>query len=97
MAYSKKPRVLAVKYVPTEWPAARWDPHTGEERVFNSPAEVPCGWLDYKSANKKPPVGVVLDRDELVAKLTEMGIEINPLWGNAHMKRIIDGDVSPAG
>lgn len=97
MAYSKKPRVLTTKYKPQTWPQAWWNPATGEERVFFSREQVPYGWTDVKPTIFEPPAGVELDHDELVAKLTEMGVEINPLWGNAHMKRIIEGDVSPTG
>lgn len=82
-----------------EWPAWRYGP-SGESAIFQSEEEVPNGWT------KKPGIPdpefvarapVALNRDDLVAKLSEIGVEINPTWGNAHMKRIIDGDVSPTG
>lgn len=81
------------------WPSWRYGPN-GEKAIFKAPEDVPFGWTSKQGTPEPiielPPV-VILDRDELVAELTERGIAINPTWGNAHMKRIIDGDISPAG
>lgn len=78
------------------WPDLRYSP-TGEEKLFYNADDVPADWTT------KPPKGIavrpteILDRDELVAELTARNITIDPTWGNGHMKRIIDGDVSPTG
>lgn len=78
------------------WPSWRYSP-TGEGVIFTCEEDVPLGW-----AKKMPEPREVfyrqptesLDREELLIKLTELGVTINHTWGNAHMKRIIDGDIS---
>lgn len=79
------------------FPAWFYGPNEGECDVFNSPEDVPEGW------GRKPGVPEtiivvqtteILNRDELVAELKARGIDINPIWGDAHLKRIVDGDVS---
>lgn len=81
------------------WPSWWYNPD-GEGQVFNSLEEVPDGWTRRQTGQTKKTESrptQVLDREELKSKLTEMGVEINPMWGNAHMKRIIDGDIRPIG
>lgn len=95
MAYSKAQMGWVAKE-PALWPDLRYSPD-GRQKLFNSAEEVPDGWTT------KPPIilnlqpTVTLDRDELVNVLTSRGVSIDPTWGNGHMKRIIDGDVSPTG
>lgn len=81
------------------WPSWRYGPN-GEKGIFECAEDVPVGWT-AKVGVPEPVLEVaptiILDKDALIAELTERGIEVNPLWGNAHMKRIIDGDISPTG
>lgn len=86
-----------VKQKSVEWPAWRYAPD-GTGQIFNSEEEAPVGWsktpgdLIVKLPKKTTEV---LDGDMLVLALTKLGIPIKPTWGHAHMKRILDGDVSP--
>lgn len=81
------------------WPSWRYGPN-GEAQIFQTEADVPRGWTRKPGVPEEPRPSretVVLNRDELVATLQFRGVDISPLWGVAHMKRIIDGDVSPTG
>lgn len=79
------------------WPAWFYGPE-GESVICKTEDEVPEGWA--RKAGRPEPTfeiatTVILDHDELVAELIARNIRIKPTWGDAHMKRIIDGDVSP--
>lgn len=79
------------------WPSWRYGPN-GESAIFHRQEDVPQDWTRKPGEQPDPLPDMVIvrhDRDELITKLTELGIAINPTWGTAHMKRIIDGDVSP--
>lgn len=79
----------------TKWPDLRYSP-TGEAKLFYAAADVPAGWSQRAPIIRtlwKPPE--LLDRAELIRQLTDKGITINPTWADAHMKRILDGDISP--
>lgn len=68
--------------------------------IFFKEEEVPQGWTRKRGIPETPivaPPPEVLDRDELVAKLKEKGITLEHTWGVAHMKRVLDGDISPIG
>lgn len=84
---------------PSEWPSWCYGPNDGDAKIVNSEEEIPIGW--YCNIRPKEldishlPVEL-LDHDELVSELIKRGISIDPTWGNAHMKRIIDSDISPA-
>lgn len=73
-----------------DWPHWFYGPN-GESAIFNSATEVPYGWVKKPGlAFEPPPATEILNKDELVAKLIERGIKIDPTWGNAHMKRMLD-------
>ncbi len=80
------------------WPAWFYGPNE-QSSIFDKAEDVPEGWTRKRGEVKvdyelhKP--AVILDRVELVAKLNEHGVEIHPLWGNAHMKKVLD-DISSA-
>jgi hypothetical protein len=38
-----------------EWPAWRYDPKTGQGKIFNSEADVPKGWIDDPGKCKVAP------------------------------------------
>lgn len=73
------------------YPAMKWHPHTGENRVFHKSGDVPEGWLDTHPANvdsvtkevEAAPPSVLkapldMTRKEIVAALTEGGITFDP-------------------
>jgi hypothetical protein len=80
------------------WPAWFYGPE-GAKGIYHKEEDVPDGWK-RKADAPEPDLEVqateVLDHDALVTKLKELNIRIKPTWGDAHMKRIIDGDVSSA-
>jgi hypothetical protein len=88
MPYSRGKEKRLAKLV--KWPDLRYDPLTGDTKLFYSADEVPVGWINKKPIIVAPRVGSTLDHDELVTKLNEIGVDIDPRWCNAHMKRILD-------
>lgn len=54
-----------------EGPTYRYDPETGEGRVFTDAADVPKGWLDHVPARKP------ITREEIIAALTDGGIKFD--------------------
>lgn len=79
------------------WPSWRYAPN-GESKLCHSADEVPEGWSRKPDGPSTPLIKQdtqILDRTQLIAELMERRIPIKPTWGNAHMKRILDGDVSP--
>lgn len=78
------------------WPSWRYGPD-GQGAIFQSEAEVPWGWTvkpGKPELSRQEYTVAILDRTKLIDELTVMGIDIKPTWGTAHMKRIIDGDIS---
>jgi hypothetical protein len=92
MPYSRAKEKRAAKLL--LWPDIRYSP-TGEAKLFNAPSEVPPGWVSKHPGDSVARPAEHLDHDALVLELTKRGIAINPIWGNAHLKRIIDGDSPP--
>lgn len=77
----------------TNWPAWKYGPY-GEAVVFEKPEDVPFGWTDKPQEQFTPPEAEALDHDALVKALLDLGVEINPIWGDAHLKKVLD-DRSP--
>ena len=71
------------------WPSWRYGPY-GESAIFNSEAEVPHGWTKKPGEIYIAPTNTQLDRDDLIKQLTEQGILIDPTWGRAQMKKVLD-------
>lgn len=76
------------------WPSWRYSPD-GEGQIFNSPVEVPHGWTKKIGQQLDSLAPVELDKEQLVAALAALGVEINPIWGKAHLKKVLD-DCSPS-
>jgi hypothetical protein len=78
-----------------KWPSWRYGPG-GQSAIFQKEEDVPEGWT--KKPDDAPEVFIErvapppLDGDVLRAELTRRGIVIDPTWGLAHMKRVIDID-----
>lgn len=87
MPYSRAKEKRAARAIP--WPDLRYGPK-GEVKLFYSAEEVPPNWTSKppKGIDPKPPQ--LFDKQELINALTERNIEINPTWGNAHMKKVLD-------
>lgn len=78
------------RQLPKEWPGWWYGPN-GEGKIFEAAHEVPLGWVNHLGHTLfKPVEPIVLDKDDLIRELTAKGIEINPIWGNAHMKKVLD-------
>lgn len=76
------------------WPSWRYGPD-GESGIFNSEEEVPTGWTRKPGVPFVQAEQIQLDREDLVAQLTTQGIEVNPTWGKAHMKKVLDDSRTP--
>lgn len=80
--------------VDRNWPAWYHSPN-GDSQVFERIQDVPYGWT------KSPPVvfehsdPLVVDEDVVRQKLTELGVDIDPTWGRAHLQKVLD-DRSPS-
>ena len=93
MPYSRSKEKRLAKL--TKWPDLRYSPE-GVAKLFYSAEEVPFGW-----SNKHPGIFIdrpteQLDREDLIKQLTTKNIKIKPTWGNAHMKKVLNGDCSTA-
>lgn len=78
----------------TSWPSWRYGPY-GESAIFQRESDVPFGWTKKVGEVYVPPANFSLDKEDLIRQLLDKGIKLNPTWGSAHMKRILDGDISP--
>lgn len=77
------------------WPSWRYGPD-GQEGIFNKPEDVPFGWVKKKLKQfEGAPEVEKLNKDQLIKDLKAKGIAIDPRWGIAHLKKVLDGDVSP--
>lgn len=77
------------------WPDLRYNLATGEAKLFLKPEDVPKGWVTkprLKLTSKQP---VVYDKQRLINQLQKLNVTIDPKWGVAHLKKVLD-DVSPA-
>lgn len=74
------------------WPSWRYGPE-GQKGIFDCAEDVPAGW-GRKPGELGPVIPQapveVLDRDALIFELHSLAIDINPQWGVAHMKKVID-------
>lgn len=81
------------------WPSWWYGPN-GESAIFQCQEEVPGEWarkpFEPVPEIPKPPVEI-LDREDLIRQLVENNVDVNHIWSNAHMKRILDGDISSTG
>lgn len=75
--------------LPVDWPAWYYGPN-GEAQIFNGPDEVPYGWVGRPGQKFEPVTPVIHDRDDLVNQLEAKGIAVDPRWGVAHMKKVLD-------
>lgn len=82
---SKKPSFKQTDF----WPSWRYSPD-GEGRIFDKPQDVPNGWTRRVGQTLKEVEPTVLSKTELIDQLTALGVEINPIWGTAHLKKVLD-------
>lgn len=80
-----------------KFPGMRWHPETGENRIFNSAAEVPDGWQDRHPADTAdakpapPPTAnpLPMSKAEVKAALTAGGIAFEPRLGHKALYEIL--------
>lgn len=75
------------------WPAWYYSPD-GEGKVFNHIQDVPYGWLRHKPKEFTSADPLSIDKDSVVQELNRREIKIDPRWGKAHLKKVLD-DISP--
>lgn len=81
-----------VHTVNRDWPAWFFSPD-GDSAIFDRQEDVPDGWVNNVVVLPEPfvPAPAVLhDQDELMAELIRLSVDIDPTWGVAHMKKVID-------
>lgn len=74
------------------WPSWRYGPG-GQSAIFQTQEDVPDGWTKKPGEAEEEIIArspVYYDRLALVAELTQRGISIDPRWGVAHMKKVLD-------
>lgn len=71
------------------WPAWFHAPD-GDSAIFHSEEEVPDGWTRQKQSEYEAPQPRAIDKDAVVARLKELGVFIDPRWGAAHLKKVLD-------
>ncbi len=72
------------------WPDLRYGPN-GECKLFYAPEDVPHGWRqrpDQPYVVEHAPIA--LTKEELIEQLQNKGVEIDPRWGLAHLKKVLD-------
>lgn len=78
---------------PIRWPSWRYGPN-GESAVFKQEADVPFGWTRKPGDIYVPNTSLSVDRDDVVGQLEALNVKIDPTWGKAHLKKVLD-DCSP--
>ena len=82
-----------LKPIDRDWPAWRFGPK-GESAIFQCAADVPDDWKTAYDIEEDRDVPrhpcEEHDPDELRSKLLELGVEVNPIWGTAHLKKVLD-------
>lgn len=80
------------------WPSWFYSPINEDCGIFSSQEMVPEGWTRKRGVPEpqiEAPTFVPLDKAALLDELLTRNIDINPQWGSAHMKKVVDGDASP--
>lgn len=76
--------------IQVEWPCWYHSPD-GETKMFNSIQEVPSGWTRKPQQQYvAPEPKALLDFDEIIQQLKELGVHIDPRWGRAKLKEVLD-------
>lgn len=71
------------------WPDLRYGPK-GECKLFDRPEDVPHGWTRRPDQPYEvPELPVRATKEELIQKLQDKGIDINPIWGIAHLQKVL--------
>lgn len=79
-----------VRRVPKDvWPSWRHGPN-GESAIFQREEDVPYGWTKKKHQEFEPVAPIAIDYEAVKSELIKRGIEIDPRWGNAHLKKVLD-------
>lgn len=63
--------------------------------MFAAESFVPYGWTKKPGEPFIPPPSPIIhDKADLLSQLVAKGIEVNPTWGTAQLKKVLDGDSS---
>lgn len=72
-----------------EWPHWFHSP-SGESEIFEKAEDVPFGWTKSRPELYVPVDPVAVNVEDTIQQLTDLGIEIDPRWGAAHLKKVLD-------
>lgn len=88
VAYSKAYEKRAARRAP--WPDLRYNLATGECKLFFKPEDVPRGWVTHKATRFTTTEPTLFNREDLIKQLIAKGVSIDPKWGTAHLKKVLD-------
>jgi len=79
---------------PTFWPAWYYSPD-GVGKVFERIQDVPYGWVKRPPLKFVPAKPYVVDKEKTIQALEKLGVTIDPRWGAAHLKKVLDDRSTP--
>lgn len=71
------------------WPSWYHAPN-GDSAIFESEEEVPDGWTRKPQSLYEAPTVVPIDREATIARLQQLDIFIDPRWGSAKLKKVLE-------
>jgi hypothetical protein len=71
------------------WPAWFFSP-SGDSAIFEKAADVPAGWVDRQHEVHVTPEPLAVDVEDTIKQLNDLGVWIDPTWGAAHLKKVLD-------
>lgn len=63
---------------------------SGDCAIFEKAEDVPLGWANKPFTTYEAPTPPTVDVEDTIKQLTDLGVEINPIWGAAHLKKVLD-------
>lgn len=62
----------------------------GDSAVFQLQEDVPEGWSRKRQSAYEAPTPLAVDKESVLARLCALNIFIDPRWGVAHLKKVLD-------
>lgn len=71
------------------WPAWFHAPN-GDSAIYQDQASVPNGWSRKKQTPFIASPALSVDAEDTKKQLFDLGVWIDPRWGAAHLKKVLD-------
>lgn len=71
------------------WPAWFHAPN-GDSAIFQLQEDVPEGWSRKRQSAYEAPTPLAVDKEATLARLMKLGVLIDPRWGSAQLKKVLD-------